>query len=160
MNVPSYPFHYLSLKLPNKKMNFSFFSLKLLNKRSEEYFKIILFISFHSIPFFPPKRGLIIMCKDWLFEPSNLENFFKSMECWAPILLFEQKTYHSGHKKSKYNNILYLIKKNYIIEINKRYLIGRDVKPEVLYSIYYTFLVPKKKKKNQKQKQTFTTHFF
>ena len=33
-------------------------SLKLPNKRREEYSKIILFISFHSIPFPPPKRGL------------------------------------------------------------------------------------------------------
>ena len=39
-------------------MNFPFLPLKLLNKRREEYSKIILFISFHAIPFPPPKRGL------------------------------------------------------------------------------------------------------
>jgi len=49
MNIPSYPFYSLSLKLPNKQMNFSFFLLKLPNKRREEYFKIIFFILFHSL---------------------------------------------------------------------------------------------------------------
>ena len=58
MSIPSYPFYSLSLKLPNKGMNFSFPLLKLSNKRNEEYSKMILFIHFHSIPFPPPKRGL------------------------------------------------------------------------------------------------------
>ena len=58
MSVPTYLFHSLPLKLPNKEMDFSFPPLKLSNKKREEYSKIILFIPFHSIPFSPPKRGL------------------------------------------------------------------------------------------------------
>ena len=50
MSVPSYSFHFLSFKLSNKGMDFPFPPLKLPNKRIEEYFKIILFIPFHSIP--------------------------------------------------------------------------------------------------------------
>ena len=57
MSVPSYSFHFLLFKLPNKGMNFLFPSLKLPNKEREEYSKIILFIPFPS-----PKRGL----KDWV----------------------------------------------------------------------------------------------
>ena len=56
MNVPSYPFHSLSLKLSNKGMNFLFSPLKLPNKGNEEYSKIILFIQFHS---FLPNEGLL-----------------------------------------------------------------------------------------------------
>ena len=58
MNVPSYSFHSLLLKLQNKEMNFPFPLLKLSNKRMEEYSKIIILIPFHSIPFSPSKRGL------------------------------------------------------------------------------------------------------
>ena len=58
MSVPSYPFHSILLKLPNKGMSFSFPPLKLTNKEIEEYSKIILFILFRSILFPPPKRGL------------------------------------------------------------------------------------------------------
>ena len=58
MNIPSYPFHFLSLKLPNKIINFSFSSLKLSNKGREKYSKIIIFILFHFISFPSPKRGL------------------------------------------------------------------------------------------------------
>jgi len=58
MSVPSYPFHSLPLKLPNKGMNFSFLPLKLPNKGREEYTKMILDIHFHSISFLPPKRSL------------------------------------------------------------------------------------------------------
>ena len=48
----------LLLKLPNKGMSFPFPPLKLLNKGNEEYSKIIIFIHFHYIPFFPSKWGL------------------------------------------------------------------------------------------------------
>ena len=58
MSVLSYPFHSLLLKLPNKRMSFLFPPLKLPNKGREEYSKMIIFISFHFIPFPPPKRGL------------------------------------------------------------------------------------------------------
>ena len=58
MSVPSYPFHFLPLKLLNKGMSFPFPPLKLPNKGREEYSKIILFIPFYSIPFPPLKRGL------------------------------------------------------------------------------------------------------
>ena len=58
MSVPSYPFHFLPLKLSNKGMDFPFLPLKLPNKGREKYSKIILFIHFHSIPFSPPKQGL------------------------------------------------------------------------------------------------------
>ena len=49
MSAPSYPFHFLLLKLPNKRMGFPFPPLKLPNKEIEEYSKIILFIPFHSL---------------------------------------------------------------------------------------------------------------
>ena len=49
MSVPSYQFHSLLLKLPNKGMDFPFPPLKLPNKGMEEYSKMILFILFHSI---------------------------------------------------------------------------------------------------------------
>jgi len=55
MHVPSYQFHSLSLKLPNKGIDFPFSPLKLPNKGWEKYSKIILFINFYSIPFSPPK---------------------------------------------------------------------------------------------------------
>ena len=58
MSVSSYPFHSLLLKLPNNEMCFPFPPLKLPNKGIEEYSKMIHFISFYSIPFSPPKRGL------------------------------------------------------------------------------------------------------
>ena len=58
MNVPSYSFYFLPLKLPNKGMSFPFPPLKLPNKGREEYSKIIFFIHFHSIPFLSLKRGL------------------------------------------------------------------------------------------------------
>ena len=53
MSVPSYSFHSLPLKLPNKGIDFPFPPLKLPNKGMEEYSKIILFI-----PFPPSKQGL------------------------------------------------------------------------------------------------------
>ena len=70
MSVSSYPFYYLSLKLSNKVMNFPFIPLKLPNKGREEYSNIIPFISFYSISFPPPKRGLrqinqIIVLANW-----------------------------------------------------------------------------------------------
>ena len=49
MSVPSYPFHSLLLKLPNKEMDFPFPPLKLSNKGRKEYSKIILFIHFYSL---------------------------------------------------------------------------------------------------------------
>lgn len=49
MSVPSYSFHSLLLKFPNKGMCFPFPPLKLPNKGKEEYFKMILFIPFHSL---------------------------------------------------------------------------------------------------------------
>ena len=56
MSGPSYSFHSLLLKLPNKGMSFPFPPLKLPNMGREEYSKIILIIHFHSISFPPPKR--------------------------------------------------------------------------------------------------------
>ena len=58
MSVPLYLFHSLPLKLSNKGMCFPFSPLKLSNKGREEYSKMILFISFHSISFPSPKRSL------------------------------------------------------------------------------------------------------
>ena len=49
MNIPSYSFHSLPLKLPNKGISFPFSPLKLSNKEIKEYFKIILFILFYSL---------------------------------------------------------------------------------------------------------------
>ena len=61
MSVPSYPFHSLSLKLPDKRIDFPFPLLKLSNKGREEYSKMILFIHFHSIPFPPLKWKLSLI---------------------------------------------------------------------------------------------------
>ena len=55
MSVPSKLFHSLSFKLSNKEIDYLFPPLKLPNKGREEYSKNILFISFHSILFTPPK---------------------------------------------------------------------------------------------------------
>ena len=59
MSVSSYLFHSLSLKLPNKEIDFPFLPLKLPNKGRKENSKIILFINFHFISFHPPKQGLV-----------------------------------------------------------------------------------------------------
>ena len=69
MSVPSYPFHFLPLKLSNKGMSFPLSPLKLPNKGREEYSKIILSIPFHSIPFPPSKRGLNLK-----MEKSHIDN--------------------------------------------------------------------------------------
>ena len=58
MSIHSYSFHYLPLNLPNKGIDFPFSLLKLSNKRRKKYYKIILFIQFHSILFSPPKQWL------------------------------------------------------------------------------------------------------
>ena len=83
MSVPFYAFHSLLLKLPNKEIDFPFPPLKLPNKEREEYYKIILFISFHFIPFPPPKQGLKISnfhssknWEEWEGVELNLMNFF------------------------------------------------------------------------------------
>ena len=54
MSVPSYPFHSLPFKLPNKGMDFPFplSPLKLLNKGMEEYSKLLFL--FISIQFYSP----------------------------------------------------------------------------------------------------------
>ena len=66
MSVPSYPFHSLPLKLPNKGI--------------EEYSKIILFIHFLSIPFSSPKWGLNVHffsnISFFFGESSNISFFF------------------------------------------------------------------------------------
>ena len=69
MSVLSYPFYFLTLKLPNKGIEFPFPPLKLPNKGREEYSKIILSIPFHSIPFSPSKRGLNLK-----MEKSHIDN--------------------------------------------------------------------------------------
>ena len=60
MSVPFYPFYSLSLKLPNKGMNFPLPPLKLSNKEMKEYFKTIR-------P--PSKRGFIVQ-----LTPHNISN--------------------------------------------------------------------------------------
>ena len=72
MIVSSYPFHSLPLKLQNKRMNFLFSSLKFSNKGKKEYYKIILFIHFHSLPFTLPKRGLKVMILDNKILPFSI----------------------------------------------------------------------------------------
>ena len=49
MSIPFYSFYTLPLKLSNKGMDFTFPPLKLSNKEIKEYYKIILFIPFHSL---------------------------------------------------------------------------------------------------------------
>ena len=63
MSVPSYPFHSLSLKLSNKRMDFSFPPLKLPNKGREEYSKMILFIPFHSL--LPSGAWNVMVIREW-----------------------------------------------------------------------------------------------
>ena len=68
MRVLSYSFNFLLLKLLNKGMYFfSFVPLKLSNKGREKYFKIILFIHFHSISFHSllPNDGLGSVWLGW-----------------------------------------------------------------------------------------------
>lgn len=49
MSVPFYLFHSLPLKLSNKEMDFPFLPLKFSIKGMEDYYKIILFILYHSL---------------------------------------------------------------------------------------------------------------
>ena len=81
MSVSSYPFHSLSLKLPNKRMSFSFLLLKLPNKGREEYYKIILFILFHSISFTHSKQGQAIVNNSFYknFNIIFMENIKKKL---------------------------------------------------------------------------------
>ena len=72
MSVPSYPFHSLLLKLPNKGMKSSFPSLKLLNKGRKEYSKMILFIPFHSLIPNETYRLITMSSINYL----NLQEFF------------------------------------------------------------------------------------
>ena len=100
MSVPSYPFHSLPLKLPNKGMDFPFPPLRLLNKGREgkgreKYFKIILFIHFHSIPFSPPKRGLKVRGREKIEERERVNKIIifsfttkAIVGCIYAILLF------------------------------------------------------------------------
>ena len=67
--------NFLPLKLPNNEMSFPFFPLKLSNKGKKEYSKIILFISFHSIPFPSPKWGLKVIN---YYLPMQLTNEIES----------------------------------------------------------------------------------
>ena len=81
MSVSSYPFYSLPLKLPNKRMSFSFILLKLPNKGREEYYKIILFILFHSISFTHSKQGQAIV-KNSFYKNFNIifmENIKKKL---------------------------------------------------------------------------------
>ena len=66
MSVPSYSFHSLPIKLPNKGIGFTFPPLKLSNKGNDEYSKLIFFIHFYSILFLPPKQGLRVALFDKL----------------------------------------------------------------------------------------------
>ena len=80
MSVPFYLLHSLLFKLPNKGMENSFPPLKLLNKGKEEYSKMILFISFHSLL---PNELNEIKCLVWEFinEWNEMElNDHKRME--------------------------------------------------------------------------------
>ena len=98
MSVPSYSFHSLSLKLPNKEMSFSFPPNKLLNKGREEYSKMILFIHFHSIPFPPSKRSL----NEFLIQ--NLINkFFKKVFLFS--FMANSKKYPSKRFSSSICNV-------------------------------------------------------
>ena len=56
MSVPTYLFHSLPLKLPNKEMDFPFPPLKLPNKIMKEYSKIILFIFFFPFYLIPSSQ--------------------------------------------------------------------------------------------------------
>ena len=81
MSVSSYSFHSLLLKLPNKRMSFSFLLLKLPNKGREEYYKIILFIFFHSISFTHSKQGQAIVNNSFYknFNIIFMENIKKKL---------------------------------------------------------------------------------
>ena len=70
MSILPYLFHYLSLKLSNNGIDFSFHPLKLPNKKIEVYSKIILFISFISLL---PNEGSM-----WMM------NFFENLAVGIP----------------------------------------------------------------------------
>ena len=73
MSVSFYPFHFLLLKLLNKKINFSFPLLKLLNKVNKgregknilKLFSLLFFIPFH-----------FLLLNEGLHEPNNKNQVF------------------------------------------------------------------------------------
>ena len=88
MSVPSYSFHSLPLKLPNKGIDLPFPLLKLSNKGRKEYYKIILFIPFRYILFPPPKWDLKLPNKGmyFLFPLLKLPN--KEIEEYSKFFFF------------------------------------------------------------------------
>ena len=86
MSVFSYSFHSVPLKLSNKGMDFLFPPLKLPNKGIEEYFKMILFISFHSLL---PKEALSNGCS-LQKTPFHASLFFLEL-CPKPSFSIHQK---------------------------------------------------------------------
>jgi len=110
MSVPSYPFNSLSLKLPNKEMDFPFPPLKLTNKRREEYSKIILFIPFHFIQFPPPKWSLKVSNGQFKFpkvsktssiHPSSIFMYIANERMGRPMFNNMTTIFFYKNKKNK-----------------------------------------------------------
>ena len=113
MSIPSYPFHSLPFKLPNKRMDFPFPPLKLSNKRMEEYSKIILFISFHSILFPPPKRGLNVFTLNELSISRIMLNAKKYLSFFDSNILINYLLFKKFKllKIIKFNNLTIILTK-------------------------------------------------
>ena len=93
-------------------MNFLFPLLKLSNKGKKKYFKIILFISFHSISFTPPKRGLnfrgiyILLPKVWRHLDFTLEvSEFKGVKSKISQTLASKIQILGSNKNTRSNKI-------------------------------------------------------
>ena len=106
-------------KVPNKGIDFPFPPLKLQNKGRDEYSKIILFISFHSIPSPPSIQGLKLNFKflDLSFSPKKKKKISKewssslsssSLCLWIFILV---KVLYALQCKLEQNSLFFLLKK-------------------------------------------------
>ena len=87
----------------------SFPPLKLPNKGMKEYYKIILFISFHFIPFTPPKRCL----KDLNPLKTKILNFlriflFLFLKFYNSIVIFKRENLSFRCLNQKYQEIFFL----------------------------------------------------
>ena len=113
MSVPSYPFHSFPLKLSNKGMDFSFPLLKLTNKGREEYSKFIIFISFHSILFPPPKRGLNVFTLNELSISKIMLNAKKYLSFFDSNILINYLLFKKFKllKIIKFNNLTIILTK-------------------------------------------------
>lgn len=98
MNVPSNPFHFLSLKFANKRMNFSLPQLKHPNKGNEGIFESYSFYLFFHFILFPSLLLFLFFIEFhhmsstyvillFIIRPGN-QSIFSIAWNWIPNLLF------------------------------------------------------------------------